>query len=964
MIWEMYAYWNSQELRGVMEGAAMLTNSGDYASLLGTAFLFGIIAVSIGVMMGAKDALAGFKWFLSAIFLYFILLVPKTDVAIVDRTGTTPATIVSNVPISLAVFGHVSSNIGDWMTTGFETVMKVISPNYALDGVSFENNGLLFGEKLIQKAENARSENISFRMNMTEFFDKCVFPEFDTGNISITNVLQEDDMWAQLSNVNPSLYVQLYNNDGTPTPTPIACDVAYNTVLPAAINNASSEVIDRLSGELYTDQSAAVANASLQAALTGSYTYYMNSSKSATDIIKQQIMTNTFFDASADASTTTAVAMAEAGASKNYGVLHEVAQSAMPKLRNVVEVVIYAVFPIIIIMVILAGDKAGMALKSYFIAFLWIQFWAPLYAIMNYMISSYNAKEIMAKVNSGQELNAWSSSAIQEQILASSDIAGMMAMAIPIIALTLAKGGEMAMTSFASNALRPLESNAGQSAREVALGNTSMGNSSMDNKSYNSLSANSFDTTPTVSNGGVSWTGQDNMKHTVNTFGNGTSTTVTDSTGAQQKGALSDFTTTLGQEQRAQRAYSQSVSAVNQASQEAAYGATMVANDVMGQTKGFDISKAASMSTQVSDKQAASEGLKAANAATESLANTDQFTRAEALKMTAYVQSQLQGGVGIGAILDSGWHTNAGVKLSGEGEQKATAILQNAFQNTTQKEASEALALQNDIATNKDLRGQLGVSDSTEQSISGATQKQSASMEKLQAALSRKEEATAQLSEAQTRTQQAQLNTGAILGHEAYGEAFAQWGRGQGFEQLNAIAVAQRNGNENEAANLIAQAKASFDEYRSTNGSLANGITSAPNAPSISDSDIKHLQAVHDNNVTSQEPVVSWNNDRTGAADIRGGVAQQNNGRGGALETHAGSTQGDYNYQSEYNSTMLKPDLQPEKNDLQNAPTGLTPDELRNANPQKEEDKKLPYASGSQLQGGSWYSGFFKKGHD
>jgi conjugal transfer mating pair stabilization protein TraG len=964
MIWEIYSYWNIQELYGVFEAIAMLTSTDDYSTLLGTALLFGLAGAGIAVLTGEQDLIGGFRWFLMALFLYFVLFVPKADVALIDRTGTVPAKIATNVPLSIAIFGHVSSKVGDWLTTSYETTMKVITPNYANPGVSFENNGLLFGEKVIMAAENARSENIAFRMNMTGFFEKCVFPEFDTGNISITAVLNESDMWAQLSNVNPSLFVQLYNDDGSPVASPVACDVAYNVVLPPIIANASAEVTSRMAGKLYPDQTTAVGNASLQAAMTGSYNYYLNVAASSTDIIKQQILSNTFFDASADQATVTASAMTESGAKLNYGVLYNVAQNTIPKLRNVIEVIIYAVFPIILLMMIVGGTKGVAVIKAYFISLMWIQLWAPLYAVMNYLVSSYNVKEMMARVNSGSELSAWHSSALQEQILGSADIAGMLAVSIPMIAYALIKGGQMAMTSFVSGATRPMESNAGMSSREVANGNMSLGNTSMDNTSSNTHSANKYDNQPMVNNGGPMSTGADNMTHSTNTWADGSHSTVTDSTKAEQKGASANHMVALSNEQKAQTAYSKSESAVNQDSQEAAYGAVSTANSAMGQTKGFDISKAAALSQSVTDKEAATSGVATSQVATDKLENTDQFTRSEALKVSAYAQSEIAGGASIGAIFDTGWSVKAGVKLDAAGEQKATEVLQSSYANTSQTEAKEGLALQNEIATSQELRGQMGVSDRTEESISGATQKQSGNLEKLKASLDTKEEASASLTEAHGRTETASLNTAAMLGNEAYsGEALSSWVGGKGNALVNQLAQAEKGGNENEISNLQAQASSAFQDYNSANSRVAGGVVGGgPDMPGLNPTDVGSVRDTHQSNVAEQAPVVANNEDRTGVAGIQAGVNAQNQGRDGAFDTTAESINGNREFEQQWNNGVLQPDLTPTQNDLKAPATGLSPDELRNANPAPEGNENSPYATSEEMNS-SWYSGAFKQGH-
>jgi hypothetical protein len=66
---------------------------------------------------------------------------------------------------------------------------------------------------------------------------------------------------------------------------------------------------------------------------------------------------------------------------------YSVAMSGMPKFRNAIEMMAYAVFPIVVIMIVVAGQYAGTFLKGYLGTLLWVQLWPPLYAVMNYMMN-------------------------------------------------------------------------------------------------------------------------------------------------------------------------------------------------------------------------------------------------------------------------------------------------------------------------------------------------------------------------------------------------------------------------------------------------------------------------------------------------------------------------------------------------------------------------------------------------
>ena len=125
MAFEVYAYWNTDELAATFNAIAAITNSGDFLGLLRTLILIGVLSIAITVLAGRGHLEELWKWFFMVAIFQFMMMVPKADVIIVDRTGTAPTQTVGNVPLGLASFAHVTSKIGDWLTTGFETVFAL-----------------------------------------------------------------------------------------------------------------------------------------------------------------------------------------------------------------------------------------------------------------------------------------------------------------------------------------------------------------------------------------------------------------------------------------------------------------------------------------------------------------------------------------------------------------------------------------------------------------------------------------------------------------------------------------------------------------------------------------------------------------------------------------------------------------------------------------------------------------------
>jgi conjugal transfer mating pair stabilization protein TraG len=805
MIWEIYSYWNVAELKGVLEAIAMITGSSDYLTLLSTGMMFGLIGVSVAVLTGTQDLLAAFRWFIVSLIMYFVMFVPKADVAVIDRTGTSGATVVSNVPLAIAVFGHVTSLTGDWLTTSYETTMKVIHPSYASEGIGFQGNGLMFGQKLLMEAERAKSGNVVYATNMSAFFDKCVMPEFDTGNINMSTALKSNDFWGAIGNVNPSLYVQLYNLDGTPTPSPVACNVAYNSVLPSIMTRVETDVINRASERMYPDKNSILAKAAFDASLSGSYGFFTGVSLSSTDIIRQKLLTNTFFDASQDPRAVAATVTAQESAKLNYSVLYNMAHNTIPKIRNVIESILYAVFPIILLMIIVGGTKGLVVIKSYLIGLVWIQLWAPLYAVMNFIISVQDAKKTQALSLAGEEISALNSTALQADILGSSDIAGMMAMAIPMIAYAIVKGGEMAMTSFVSGATRPVEMNASQSAREVATGNISLGNTSQNTHSMDTVSGLNHNMQPVVNNGANMRT--DGSGHTLTTNDRGM--TAHNSKGMESQGAFHNFQSAISAKNSYSKDYEESTKAAEKLTSEASF--------TVGSAFGSSgmISKAASGGSNfgsefgVSSSKGTESTFQKLDEVAKGLETSTGLKQGQAAELVAGVAGSIGTG-GIGADLKGSLQKKFGDEAVAQAIDKISGIDKNSL--------SEAAKVMEQSVDSDKLQKSLGLSDESRTSIQGENKRSEDMREASKAELEKADTYKEKMSRAEERIEQAMFEMGAATPFNSMNDAGKRFATGEGSALLGQAMEARNRGDYALSQSFMKEFDQRLTEYSSQFG--------------------------------------------------------------------------------------------------------------------------------------------------
>lgn len=508
-MWEVYAYWNTEQLEAIFNGVAAISNAGAYATLTFTLVLLGFIVV-MGTAVARLRAEEPMVWIFFLTFFYGVLFLPKDDVVIIDRTAVAGAPrVVANVPLGLAFFAHATSKTGDWLTRSFETVFALPQE------VRFTGNGMLFGSRILRGAMASHLLDVGFNNDLMEYVKTCVAPDLLTGYKNLETLMKSEDIWGELGDTNPARAVWI--SGGTMT-----CPDGYtnlNNRLPAALQAAHMDMARLINPNAAMTAAPAALNGLLAAQIPAAADILMRvSTANSLDFVRQAIMVNFWRDApgslaaavenTSAAQLAIAQSQAQASANSAYLTMAAVAEGALPKIRNVVQIIIIAIFPIVLILVLMAGHKGGVVLKSYVMAMVWIELWPVLYAVTSYVAHLAAAPGVssgliggLAGVPAGPGLSLLNSINIEDTLLRDEAVAGMFSLLIPVMAYAILKGGEVAMSGLASQLMAPATSAAQKAGGEAGLGNLSMGNVRYDTFSARTTTANSWSTRPSVDSG-------------------------------------------------------------------------------------------------------------------------------------------------------------------------------------------------------------------------------------------------------------------------------------------------------------------------------------------------------------------------------------------------------------------------------------------------------------------------------
>ena len=490
-MWEIYAYQNSDSLFGVFNAAAAIHASNDYLSAVAAVAFCGFVSALIAYAF-APEKLQGWKWLGSVVLVFSVLIVPKVTVGIVDKTGGSAVKVVDNVPFGVAVLGSLTSTIGHTLTGLFETAFQVIPGAGALPvELSYQQNGLMFGSRLIRETGNVVFPDPGFRTDLINFIHNCTTYDLVDGTLDPATFSSSGDVWPLMATPNPARFSTLTGAGGISIDTCPNVYLNLNARLPAQITRIQGRLAFQLNPTLPgAAAAAAIAGQVQQAYLKNNIA---NAASTAADIIRQNAMLNAIEDTDKivgqkvndPAAMVLAVGRAQAVAQQNASWLNygKVAEQALPVFRNVVEAVTYALFPLFVLLLLLtSGRETMMAFKGYAAILIWIQLWPPLYAILNYMASIYAAYDLAAAADLGtgtKALALQTASTIYSRAISGEAVVGYLAISVPFIAWAALKRMENMGTALVGG-LSGLQGTLSGATSSAAAGNVSLGNVGMD----------------------------------------------------------------------------------------------------------------------------------------------------------------------------------------------------------------------------------------------------------------------------------------------------------------------------------------------------------------------------------------------------------------------------------------------------------------------------------------------------
>ncbi len=141
-MYELFTLGGGVYLVDLLNAVAAITGGGAYLTLAQLAGVAGLAWILFRTAFGGswRD---NAKWVLMFTAVWGAMIVPKATVRVVDRLDAALApAVVANVPIGLALFASLTSEVGDGLTRLTEQAFTL--PN----DLTYQRHGMIFGSRL------------------------------------------------------------------------------------------------------------------------------------------------------------------------------------------------------------------------------------------------------------------------------------------------------------------------------------------------------------------------------------------------------------------------------------------------------------------------------------------------------------------------------------------------------------------------------------------------------------------------------------------------------------------------------------------------------------------------------------------------------------------------------------------------------------------------------------------------
>ncbi|USR67157.1 conjugal transfer mating pair stabilization protein TraG (plasmid) [Providencia stuartii] len=487
----VYVLGGGEYLMQVFNGVAAIVGSSSWESMFRIALLISAASFFVVYLRG-HDPKEVIKFAAYIILVSSVLLGPKRSVQIIDRTDPLGVYLVDNVPLGLAAPAHMISSIGTSLTELYESIFHMP------DSLSYSKTGMLFGANLVGNLSDIMSTDGDIAELMSLYTKNCVIGDILINHkYSFQELMNTRDPYLlvfQKPSPLRGVMVPEGNKKAKPAGFWTCEDLAKRVLMPAI------GVDTETGGETWVYTVKRIfggrpdANVLFTAMLGDSYNYYYSGSETASQLMRNSVVMNALKQGiagySAQSGDTASLVNLASTSSYNkmrlsWATSTTVATNFTPLLYTILFSLIVALFPIFILLMTVHALTTRM-LFNYIMSIIYLQSWAPMFAILNHATSFY----LRGQTN-GLDFNLANQAHIQQIHSDIGLIAGWLTLSIPFIAMAIVKGLGPAVAQAGNYLGTAINSSASASSSQAADGTWAFNNMQTDNVAGNKWDTNS-----------------------------------------------------------------------------------------------------------------------------------------------------------------------------------------------------------------------------------------------------------------------------------------------------------------------------------------------------------------------------------------------------------------------------------------------------------------------------------------
>jgi len=484
---EIYTIYGGGMWKTAFDAVVTLIGSSTFSTLMRMAGTFAVLAVLL-TFIKQRNPMVFVQWLAIFMLINTILLVPKRTVQIIDISDPAAVWKTDNVPVGLASIASLTTSVGYKMSTLYDTLMA------RPDSVTYSKTGMLFGSQIVAETSDFTTQNPELAQMLPDYVENCVIGDILLNHKYTVNELLNSTDPLGLITSQPSPLRGVFKTTSS-TREFLTCRDAATQIRALANTeaNTTSATFTMLTRKIFGNR---VNGSTLLATAMGeSYGYFYAGGMSAAQIMKNNITNSAvrqgvkgFAARSSDTANLLNLANENSATKQrlSWAAGNALATRTLPFAQSLLMLILVCLFPLMIALAASNHSLFGLnTLKIYVGGFIYFQMWPVMFAILNYAANFWLQTKTgsTALVLANTDLVALQHSDV-------ANLAGYLALSIPVLAFYLTKGASAIGSQVAGSVLSSAAFGSAGVAATSADGNWSFNNMSMDNINQNKMDTN------------------------------------------------------------------------------------------------------------------------------------------------------------------------------------------------------------------------------------------------------------------------------------------------------------------------------------------------------------------------------------------------------------------------------------------------------------------------------------------